>query len=28
VYSLRGDTLYIKAMMHLHRRPYYWRSRA
>lgn len=28
VYSLRQDTVYIKAVMHLHRRPYYWKSRA
>jgi len=27
VYSLRGDTLFIKAVMHLHRRPFYWRGR-
>ncbi len=24
VYSVRGDTLYIKAVMHPHRRPFYW----
>jgi ParE toxin of type II toxin-antitoxin system, parDE len=27
VYSVRADTLYIKAVMHLHRRPFYWRDR-
>ncbi len=27
VYSLRGDTLFIKAVMHLHRRPFYWKAR-
>ena len=27
VYSLRADTLYIKAVMNLHRRPFYWRLR-
>jgi len=27
VYSLRGDELYIKAVMHLHRRPFYWAPR-
>lgn len=27
VYSFRGDTLYIKAVMHLHRRPFYWLHR-
>jgi hypothetical protein len=27
VYSVRADTLYIKAVMHLHRRPFYWRNR-
>ena len=27
VYSLRGDTLFIKAVMHLHRRPFYWQDR-
>jgi len=27
VYSLRGDTLFIKAVMHLHRRPFYWKDR-
>lgn len=28
VYSVRADTFYIKAVMHLHRRPFYWQSRA
>jgi hypothetical protein len=27
VYSVRGDQLYIKAVMHLHRRPFYWAHR-
>ena len=27
VYSLRADVIYIKAVMHLHRRPFYWQSR-
>lgn len=27
VYSVRGDVLYIKAVMHLHRRPFYWEHR-
>jgi hypothetical protein len=27
VYSMSVDTLYIKAVMHLHRRPFYWRHR-
>jgi hypothetical protein len=27
VYSLRGDELFIKAVMHLHRRPFYWVER-
>lgn len=27
VYSVGGDTLYIKAVMHLHRRPFYWAGR-
>ena len=27
VYSIRSDTLYIKAVMHLHRRPFYWQHR-
>jgi plasmid stabilization system protein ParE len=27
VYSVRADTLYIKAVMHLHRRPFYWSRR-
>ncbi len=27
VYSVSTDTLYIKAVMHLHRRPFYWLRR-
>jgi plasmid stabilization system protein ParE len=27
VYTLRPDAIYIKAVMHLHRRPFYWRDR-
>jgi hypothetical protein len=27
VYSVSTDTLHIKAVMHLHRRPYYWKHR-
>jgi hypothetical protein len=27
VYSLGADTLYIVAVMHLHRRPFYWAQR-
>ena len=27
VYSVRADELYIKAIMHLHRRPFYWMHR-
>ena len=27
VYSVHGDTLHIKAVMHLHRRPFYWQNR-
>jgi hypothetical protein len=27
VYSVRSDALYIKAVMHLHRRPFYWQHR-
>jgi hypothetical protein len=27
VYSSRADALYIKAVMHLHRRPFYWKDR-
>jgi hypothetical protein len=27
VYSIRADAIYIKAVMHLHRRPFYWRHR-
>lgn len=27
VYSVRGDVLYLKAVMHLHRRPFYWQHR-
>ncbi len=25
VYSICADTIFIKAVMHLHRRPFYWR---
>ena len=28
VYSVRAEELFIKAVMHLHRRPFYWRDRA
>ena len=27
VYSVRADALYIKAVVHLHRRPFYWSHR-
>ena len=27
VYSVQADVLYIKAVMHLHRRPFYWSHR-
>lgn len=27
VYSVRTDALYVKAVMHLHRRPFYWLRR-
>ena len=27
VYSVRTDTLLVKAVMHLHRRPFYWQDR-
>jgi toxin ParE1/3/4 len=27
VYSVRADALYIKAVMHLHRSPFYWLQR-
>ena len=27
VYSLRTDAIHIKTVMHLHRRPFYWRDR-
>jgi hypothetical protein len=27
VYSIGADTVYIKAMMHLCRRPFYWQHR-
>ena len=27
VYSVRADAIYIKAVMHLHRRPFYWYHR-
>ena len=28
VYGLREDGVYIKAVMHLHRRPFYWQGRS
>ena len=27
VYSCHGDAIFVKAVMHLHRRPFYWRTR-
>ncbi len=27
IYSVLAGTLYIKAVMHLHRRPFYWKDR-
>ncbi len=27
IYSLHGEDLFIKAVMHLHRRPFYWAHR-
>ena len=27
VYSLQGEVLFLKAVMHLHRRPFYWWDR-
>jgi hypothetical protein len=27
VYEVEVDKIYLKAVMHLHRRPFYWRSR-
>lgn len=27
VYNVRSDALYLKAVMHQHRRPFYWKSR-
>ena len=27
VYSATADEIYVKAVMHLHRRPFYWRAR-
>ena len=27
VYGVRGDTLFVKAVMHLRRRPFYWMDR-
>jgi plasmid stabilization system protein ParE len=27
VYSVRADAIYIKAVMHLRRRPFYWKGR-
>ena len=28
IYSMQGEVLYIKAVMHLHRRPFYWKNRS
>lgn len=27
IYSVRGEEISLKAVMHLHRRPFYWRHR-
>ena len=27
VYSVRPEAIYLKAVMHLHRRPFYWKRR-
>jgi hypothetical protein len=27
IYDIRSDAIYIKAVMHLHRRPFYWKAR-
>ena len=27
VYELKNEILYVKAVIHLHRRPFYWRHR-
>lgn len=27
VYSMQGESIFLKAVMHLHRRPFYWRDR-
>ena len=27
VYSVQADALYVKAVMHLNRRPFYWKDR-
>ncbi len=27
IYSVRGDAVFLKAVMHLHRRPSYWQDR-
>ena len=27
VYSLRADAIYVRAVMHLRRRPFYWKGR-
>ena len=27
VYSVQADALYVKAVLHLHRRPFYWKDR-
>ena len=28
VYSVERDAIWLKAVMHLHRRPFYWKGRA
>jgi len=28
VYAVKGEAIFVKAVMHLHRRPFYWKSRA
>ena len=27
IYGMRDEVIYIKAVMHLHRRPFYWKHR-
>jgi len=27
VYSMKGESIFVKAVMHLHRRPFYWQGR-